>query len=83
MKGEPILSWLARVPTVLGCLAMIVGYHFWGPPGFLAAVVLFILASMLLARLRQNSEAAEDLRLRAEQARFQEPPPAEKGRDQR
>lgn len=66
--------WARGPSLLLGVLAMIAGYHFWRATGFFVALILFVLMNVLTARLRQNSEAEEDLRLRAERARDQEPP---------
>lgn len=79
-SGAPFPSLLARLPVVPGFIVMIVGYHVWEPPGFVVAVVLFIVASVSLARLRQESEEKEELRLRAGRAHIQEPPPSARER---
>jgi len=55
---DSILAVLARSPLlVVGLLAMIVGFHFWGAPGFWAVFIAFLLFNVLMGRRERESAA--------------------------
>jgi predicted PurR-regulated permease PerM len=57
-----LIAFMYRVSLVLCVLGMIVGYHFWGAIGVLAAVALFIVCRFLAARWQSDLEEQEYLR---------------------
>ena len=63
MLRASILAVLVRSPLlVVGLLAMIVGFHIWGAPGFWLALTAFLFFNVLIGRLESMRREREELR---------------------
>ncbi len=63
MQRISVLAKAARLPSlIIGLLAMIVGYHFWGGVGFCVTFAGFCAVNVLIGHLGRASEERQHIR---------------------